>query len=83
MIVKMTIEVELEDDMYNLDDDNERLWLENEILVGDGNLILHSNDIGDSVGVVKKVRNVSYYPQNKSNINEKNNPTPTNYTNGS
>jgi len=59
--VKMTIEVELDDDIYNLSNETERLWLENEIFCGDGNLTLHSNDIGDEVGIVKKVRNVSFY----------------------
>lgn len=58
--IKMTIEIEVDKDIYNLDDETERLWLENEIFVGDGNLIIHSNDIGDTVGVVSKVTNVQY-----------------------
>ena len=66
MIVKMTIEVEIPEDAFGFSEE-EKLWLENEVLVGDGSLILHSNDIGDEVGVVKKVRNVSYYPQNIQN----------------
>ena len=65
MKIKLTIEVELEDGFGM--DEQEKLWLENEVLVGDGSLILHSNDIGDEVGVVKKVINVSYYPQNIQN----------------
>lgn len=42
------------------EDEQERLWLENEIFVGDRNLIVHSNDIGDTVGWVSKVTNVQY-----------------------
>lgn len=59
MKVQMTIEVELDDDFYGNSED-EILWLENEILIGDGNLILHSNEIGDEVGVVKSVKNIKY-----------------------
>lgn len=59
MKIQMTIEVELDDSVYSSEAD-ELLWLENEILVGDGNLILHSNEIGDEVGVVKSVKNIKY-----------------------
>jgi hypothetical protein len=59
MRIKMTIEVELDDAAYHGTED-EKLWLENEILVGDGNLILHSNEIGDEVGVIKSVKNIQY-----------------------
>lgn len=59
MIVKMTIQIEMDEEYYGFSEE-EKLWLENEILVGDGNLILHSNDIGDSVGVVKSVRSIQY-----------------------
>lgn len=56
----MTIEIEVDNHIYNLKDEQERLWLENEIFVGDGNLIIHSNDIGDTVGWVSKVTDVQY-----------------------
>lgn len=56
----MTIEIEVDNDVYNLQDEQERLWLENEIFVGDGTLMLHSNEIGDTVGIVKKVTNIQY-----------------------
>jgi len=59
MILKMTIEVKLEKGM-ELKDDGERIWAENEVLVGDGTLILHSNEIGDEVGVIKKITNVRW-----------------------
>lgn len=60
MKIKMTIEVEVDDTLYGSTHE-EKLWLENEILVGDGNLILHNNDpIGDTVGVIKSVRNIKF-----------------------
>jgi hypothetical protein len=62
MKLRITIDIELAN-AYTLDED-EKLWMENEILIGDGNLILHSNEIGDEIGVVKKV-------VNKQWINEK------------
>lgn len=42
------------------DSEEEKLWLENEILIGDGSLILHSNEIGDEVGVVKSCKVIGY-----------------------
>ena len=59
MKVKMTIEVEIENS-FNFLDEEEKLWFENEVLVGDGTLMLHSNEIGDTVGVIKKVSNIQY-----------------------
>lgn len=58
--VRATIEFVLEDTFGITDED--RMYLENEVLVGDGNLILHSNDIGDTVGVVKSVKWIQYLP---------------------
>ena len=55
MKLRITIEIKLAN-AYTLDED-EKLWMENEILIGDGNLILHSNEIGDEIGVVKNVVN--------------------------
>jgi hypothetical protein len=59
MKIKMTIEVEVED-TFNFTDEEEKMWFENEVLIGDGTLMLHSNEIGDTVGIVKKVSNVQY-----------------------
>lgn len=59
MKVKITIEVELDSGM-ELHHDEERIWAENEVFIGDGSLILHSNEIGDEVGVVKKVDKVKW-----------------------
>jgi len=58
MKIKLTIEVELEEG-FGMSPD-EMLWFENEILVGDGTLILHSNEIGDTVGVIKSVKALKY-----------------------
>lgn len=51
------------DDSFGASDD-EGMWLENEVLVGDGNLILHSNDLGDTVGIIKSVKNIQYLSNN-------------------
>ena len=59
----MTIEVEIDETIYSFAEE-EKLWLENEILIGDGSLILHSNEIGDEVGIVKKVKNIQYIKTN-------------------
>lgn len=61
MRIKLTIEVELEEG-YGTEEDA-KLWLENEILVGDGTLLIHSNEIGDTVGTVKSVKNIQYLKQ--------------------
>ena len=53
----MTIVFELDDNVYGNTED-ELLWLENEILVGKRNLILHSNEIGDSLGEITSVKNL-------------------------
>jgi hypothetical protein len=57
--IKLTIEVEVDESLYNLDEE-EKLWLENEILIGNRTLYLHSNEIGDEIGVVTLVKNIQY-----------------------
>jgi|JI9StandDraft_1071089.scaffolds.fasta_scaffold555142_1 hypothetical protein len=57
MEVQMTIVFELDDNVYGNTED-ELLWLENEILVGNRTLILHSNEIGDSLGEITSVKNL-------------------------
>jgi hypothetical protein len=48
----MTVELDIDDEMYG--DDEEKSWLLNDILTGDkGQLLLHSNEIGDTVGAIK------------------------------
>ena len=59
MVAKITIEFELDDAVFGKSEE-EILWLENEILVGDGSLLLHSNEIGDTIGEIKKVSNITW-----------------------
>ena len=60
MKVRMTIELDLGNDFINYKDDEERMWIENEILIGNRELIVHSNEIGDYVGEVTKVTNLQW-----------------------
>lgn len=63
MRIKLTIEIEVDELMYNDifgSTEEEKQWFENEILSGNGDLLLHSNEIGDTIGVVKKVSNIKY-----------------------
>ena len=57
--LKLTIEIELEN-IIDPTDKDQQLWLEDFILVDDGTLKLHSEEIGDTLGVVKKVTNIQY-----------------------
>lgn len=59
MRLKMTIEIELDETIWGFTEE-EKLWMENEVFVGDGILILHSNEIGDEVGAVRSVKNITY-----------------------
>ena len=62
----MMIEVELGETLINPDNDFEKLWLENEILAtGERNLILHSNELGDEVGVITKRGSVTWIIDNE------------------
>ena len=58
MKIKMTITIELDEDLYPNTEDV-KLWLENEVFVPD-DMVLHSNEIGDEVGVVKSIKNIQY-----------------------
>ena len=60
MKFKMTIEVQLEDNLWEPLDEDMKMWIENEILIGDGSLILTSNMVGDSIGIIKSVKNIQY-----------------------
>ena len=55
--VKLTITIELTN--YELDND-EKEWYEKDILIAGDGLILHSNEIGDSLGSAIKVENVRW-----------------------
>ena len=60
MKIKLTIEVNVSDDFLDIDSDEQKQWAENEILVGDRSLLLHSNEIGDTVGEVVSVKNIQW-----------------------
>lgn len=60
MKVRMTIEIDLGNTFINHKDDEERIWAENEILIGNRELIVHSNEIGDYIGEVTKVSNLTW-----------------------
>jgi len=57
--LSMTIEVEL-GDAFTFLHEEEFTWFQNEVLVGNGTLVLHSDEIGDIIGIIKKVSNVRY-----------------------
>ena len=59
MKIKMTIELELYDAIFG-NTEEELLWLENEILIGDRSMLIHSNEIGDYVGEITSVKNIQY-----------------------
>jgi len=68
MKIKLTIEVDYSKD--DIDDDHKH-FLENEIFIGNGNLILHSNTLGDEVGKITLVENIQFlnnFPTLKSNL---------------
>lgn len=63
MKIKMTIEVDLEDYVFDPTEDESVDWFEKEVLSGNGTLLLHSNEIGDTIGVINSVENIQYEPK--------------------
>jgi len=61
MKIKMTITIELDESLYPNNEDV-RMWLENEIFIPN-EMVLHSNEIGDEVGVIKSIKNIQYLSQ--------------------
>jgi len=59
MKIRMTIEVDCTG-LIDIKCDDEKMWAENEILIGNRELILHSNEIGDYIGEVTKVSNLTW-----------------------
>jgi len=59
MKIKITLELELDDEVFGSSEE-EKLWLENEILIANDELFLHSNEIGDVIGKITKVSNLQY-----------------------
>ena len=59
MKIKMTIEIEVDNDVFGQTEE-EKLWLENEILIGNKSMLIHSNEIGDYIGEITSVKNIQY-----------------------
>lgn len=58
MKIKATIILEIDDDLYNIEDPEEKKFFEQEVLGGE--LILHSNVICDEVGNISSFYNIKY-----------------------
>lgn len=69
MKVLMMVEVDLGDSLFDPKDNEQRIWAENEILVGDKHLVMHSNDVGDYIGEVTKVIDLIWLDKNYANRN--------------
>ena len=54
MKIRIELEIDLGDMFINPNDKEERDWLFNQILT-ESNIFLHDNEIGDTIGDVKKV----------------------------
>ena len=59
MIIRLTIDVELDDELYGYSDE-EIMWMEGEVLIGSEDLYLHSNYIGDEIGKVVNVKDIQW-----------------------
>jgi hypothetical protein len=68
MKIRMTVEIDLASSLINHENDDERMWVENEILVGTRELMIHSEEVGDFIGEVTKVSNLSWLNPTKAKI---------------
>ena len=59
MKLRMTILVDV-DDAYGAFDEEEREWMESDVLSSKGELVLHSNEVGDEVGYISEVSNIEW-----------------------
>ena len=55
MKVLMLIEVDIEETFGDLTDKEELDWFQDFVLSAEGQLILHSNEVGDEIGPITKV----------------------------
>ena len=60
MKARLTIEIDIDKSFFGDDEQEDKLFLENKILVGNGTLELHSDEVGDVVGFITKVSNIEY-----------------------
>ena len=58
MIIRMTIEVFIDDSTSEFSEE-EKSWMENDVLVSDGSMQLHSA-VADVIGTVHKVEDVNW-----------------------
>jgi hypothetical protein len=58
MKVRLTIEIDL-DDLWE-DKDEDKLSLEEDILLDNGSLIIYSTEISEYVGIVTSVKNIKF-----------------------
>lgn len=56
--MKIEMEVELDSDLWELKEQPERDWFENDVMKVE-NLYLHSNEVGDEIGKVTALKIIS------------------------
>ena len=55
--IRLTIELTYDSGIMHGEDERSKQWFFNEILNGEnGDLVLHSNEIGDTIGTVKVIQ---------------------------
>lgn len=62
----MTIDLDLAKGIEPYDDE-ERMWAENEMLIGNRELIVHSNEIGN-IGEITKVINLKWLDEDSDSV---------------
>ena len=59
--IKLTIEVELEDHIYDESfDETELEFFMEEVMTTNGTLLLHSNEVGDTIGTIIKIEDLTF-----------------------
>lgn len=58
MKIQLTLTIDLDNNLFNLNDPDERDWFFNGLLKDTDELILHSNDIGEPIGTILKIKDV-------------------------
>ena len=59
MILKITLEIEMDENLWG-ESEEDKKYIEEDVLVTTGDLILHTNDIGDAVGSIKAITDVQW-----------------------
>lgn len=63
--VKLTITIELNEDIWDLNEYTEVEWLKEKVLAKES-LFLHSNEIGDTLGEVVKVEQIQVFSKKQN-----------------